>query len=126
MLYVDIKYVDKSKINQNNCTAQVFLSNIIYHHYSEIFIEMNTNKTTWKWVLQYLSLPVKRLFTYPSEMFMVSIKLVSIFGQPSLGCEERFQLRRVLLGFSSLNYSGKQLQTIQQILLFLRAKFCTF
>lgn len=46
VFYVDIKYVDKSKVNQNNCTAQVFLSNIIYHHYSEIFIEMNTNKTT--------------------------------------------------------------------------------
>lgn len=28
VFYINIKYVDKSKINQNNCTAQVFLSNI--------------------------------------------------------------------------------------------------
>lgn len=42
-------------------------------------------------------------------MFMVSIKLVLIFGQPSLGYEKKIPAVLGMAAFSPLNYSGKQL-----------------
>ncbi len=49
----------------------------------------------------------QRTIYLSSEMFMFSIKLVSIFGQPSLG--RKIPAAAGTAGFSSLNYTGKQL-----------------